>query len=73
MIEWTFKNKIKMGLFVFIISFLIILLLVTYFMRSSQEMPKNLQQLLSECRVQIGGALALTEDMLMRSRNKVGK
>lgn len=42
-------------------------------MRSSQEMPKNLQQLISECRVQIGGALALTEDMLMRSRNRVGK
>ena len=46
---------------------------VFYFMKSSKEMPKNLKELWIELQVQHSGTQGLIEDLLFRSRNKVGK
>lgn len=46
---------------------------VFYFMKSSKEMPKNMKELWIELQVQHSGTQGLIEDLLFRSRNKVGK
>lgn len=46
---------------------------VFYFMKSSKEMPKNMKELWIELQVQHSGTQGLVEDLLFRSRNKVGE
>jgi predicted PurR-regulated permease PerM len=51
----------------------LVLFVVFFMMRSTKEMPTNIQDFIAEVKVQLGGGVALTEDILMRSINKVGK
>jgi hypothetical protein len=49
-----------------------VLFLVFYFLRSSKEMPKNWREFVLEMKIQAAGTQGLTEDTVMRFRNKVG-
>lgn len=46
---------------------------IFYFMKSSKEMPKNMKELWIELQVQHSGTQGLIEDLLFRTRNKVGE
>lgn len=50
-----------------------VIFLVFYFLRSSKEMPKNWREFVLELKIQASGTQGLTEDTLMRFRNKVGE
>lgn len=50
-----------------------VVFLVFYFLRSSKEMPKNWREFVLELKIQASGTQGLTEDTIMRFRNKVGE
>ena len=52
---------------------LVALALSFYFLRTSKEMPKDLREWKIEISMQIGGTVALVEDILLRGKNKVGE
>ena len=47
--------------------------LLFFFLKSSKEMPKNMQELICELKVQWCGVRAMFEDMVLRGKNKVGE
>jgi hypothetical protein len=46
---------------------------IFFVMRSTKEMPTNLADFICEVKLQLGGLVALTEDIVMRPKNKVGE
>lgn len=46
---------------------------VFFFLRTSKDMPKNYKEFKIEVNMQIGGAVALVEDMILRFKNKTGR
>uniref|UniRef100_A0A182FWA3 Uncharacterized protein n=1 Tax=Anopheles albimanus TaxID=7167 RepID=A0A182FWA3_ANOAL len=50
-----------------------LVLAISFFMKSSKEMPKNWSQFMCEVRMQICGFQAILEDCFMRSRNRVAR